>query len=76
MAITKFAEKIPCEIKIYPIPDIAESEKFANYILSQIFYQSGEKINSNGFPSSAIGISSSDIILDKRDCIIIFVFLC
>jgi len=44
MAITQFAHDLPCEIKIYPLPDAAYSKKFAKYILSQIFYQSGEKL--------------------------------
>ncbi|MDP3026903.1 MAG: methyltransferase domain-containing protein [Nanoarchaeota archaeon] len=44
MAIMKFVSDLPCEIKIYPIPDIAQSKKFAKYALSQIFYQSGEKL--------------------------------
>jgi SAM-dependent methyltransferase len=44
LAIAKFAEKIPCEIKIYPIPDIQQSERFAEYILRQIYYQTGEKL--------------------------------
>lgn len=45
MAITKFAEDLGCEVKIYHIPDIKYSERFAKYIISQIFYQSGEKIS-------------------------------
>jgi len=44
MAITQFSQDLPCEVKIYPIPDIKKSDKFARYILSQIFYQSGEKL--------------------------------
>ncbi len=44
MAITQFSHDLPCEVKIHPIPDIKQSDKFARYILSQIFYQSGEKL--------------------------------
>jgi len=44
MAITKFAQGIPCEVKIYPIPDFPKTDSFAKYILSQIFYQSGEAL--------------------------------
>jgi SAM-dependent methyltransferase len=44
MMISKFTQDFPCETKIYPIPDAPKSEKFADYILSQIFYQSGEKL--------------------------------
>lgn len=44
MAITKFSQSLPCEVKIYPIPDVKNTEKFANYLLNQIFYQSGERL--------------------------------
>jgi len=32
MAITKFSQDLPCEIKIYPIPDVKPSPRFAEYI--------------------------------------------
>ena len=44
MAITKFSQNLPCEVKIYPIPDIEYTNKFTQYILNQIYYQSGEKL--------------------------------
>ena len=44
MAIAKFVQDLPCEVKIYPIPDIPQSNKFAEYLLKQIFYQSGENL--------------------------------
>lgn len=45
MAITKFVQDLPCEVKIYPIPDIKQTSKFASYMLNQIFYQSGERLS-------------------------------
>lgn len=44
MAISRFSQELSCEVKIYPIPDILNSNKFAKFTLSQIFYQSGEKL--------------------------------
>jgi SAM-dependent methyltransferase len=44
MAIARFVQDLPCEVKIYPIPDIPQSDKFADYLLKQIFYQSEEKL--------------------------------
>jgi SAM-dependent methyltransferase len=45
MAIDEFSRDLHKEVKIYPIPDIKQSEKFATYILRQIYYQSGQEIN-------------------------------
>lgn len=45
MAIDKFASDLGCDFKIYPIPDIHSSDKFAEFIIRQIYYQSGEEIN-------------------------------
>jgi len=46
LAIEKFSRDLPCEIKIYPIPDVAQTDKFAEYILHQIEYHGGEKLTS------------------------------
>jgi SAM-dependent methyltransferase len=59
MTITKFSQNLPCEIKIYPIPDIKTTEKFASYILNQIFYQSGEKLT----PENAIVACSTPSVI-------------
>ena len=45
LAIEKFSRGLPCEIKIYPIPDVSQTNKFAEYLIHQIEYQGGEKIN-------------------------------
>lgn len=45
IAITELAKKLACEVKIYPIPDISMTNKFAKIVLRQINYQSGEKLS-------------------------------
>lgn len=42
LAIEKFSRDLPCKIKIYPIPDVKQTKKFAEYILHQIEYFGGE----------------------------------
>ncbi len=44
MAIDEFARELPCDFKIYPIPDVRETDHFAKYLCNQIFYESGEKV--------------------------------
>ncbi|MFH1585899.1 MAG: methyltransferase domain-containing protein [archaeon] len=44
MAIAKFAQNLPCEVKIYAIPDIDYTDKYAQFILNQLFYQGGEGV--------------------------------
>ena len=44
LAIDKFTRDFQCEVKIYPIPDVNATNRFAQYVISQIFYQSGEKL--------------------------------
>jgi SAM-dependent methyltransferase len=44
LAIEKFSRDLSCEVKIYPIPDVQQTKKFAEYILYQIEYQGGEKL--------------------------------
>jgi len=46
LAIEKFSRDFQCKIKIYTIPDVKQTNKFAEYIIHQIEYQEGEKINS------------------------------
>ncbi len=45
MAIQECFRDIGCEVKIYPIPDIAPTKQFAQYLLSQIRYQGGETLH-------------------------------
>ncbi len=45
LAIEKFSRDLPCEIKIYPIPDVKQTNKFAEYMIHQIEYQCGEKLS-------------------------------
>jgi SAM-dependent methyltransferase len=44
LAIEKFSRDLPCEVKIYPIPDVEQTNKFAEYLLHYIEYQGGEKL--------------------------------
>ena len=44
LGIDAFAQDIPCEMKMYPIKDIPYTDKYAAYMISQIFYQSGERL--------------------------------
>ncbi len=44
LAIEKFSRDFPCEVKVYPIPDVKTTQKFAKYLISQIFYQGGEAL--------------------------------
>jgi len=60
MAITKFAESLNCEVKIYPISDIPVSDRYAKFMLSQIYYQSGENIN----PKNTILACSTPPVID------------
>ena len=46
LAIDKFSRDLPCEVKIYPISDVKQTNKFAEYIISQIDHLGGEKLNS------------------------------
>ncbi|MFH1308189.1 MAG: methyltransferase domain-containing protein [archaeon] len=59
MMITKLASNLPCEIKVYAIPDIEYTNKYARYVLSQIFYQSGEKYT----PENSILACSSPAVI-------------
>ena len=38
LAIEKFSRDLSCEVKIYPIFDVGKTDKFAEYIINQIFY--------------------------------------
>src|SRR3989338_2241845 len=38
LAIEKFSRDLSCEVKIYPIFDVDKTDKFAEYIINQIFY--------------------------------------
>lgn len=44
LAIAKFCSDFKCKVKIYPIPDVKPTPKFAQYMISQIFYQGGERL--------------------------------
>ncbi len=59
LAIVKFSTDFNCKVKIYPIPDIKQTPKFARYMISQIFYQGGEKL----MPTNTIlACSTPDVI--------------
>ncbi len=59
LAIEKFSRDFPCEIKIYPIPDVKMTEQFAKYLLGQIYYQGGEKLTPK---NTLIACSTPDVI--------------
>lgn len=44
LAISRFAADFPCNVKIYPIPDVQYTRRFAEYMLAQIRYQGGERL--------------------------------
>ncbi len=44
LAIDKFSRDLPCEIKIYAIPDVKNTNKFAEYLLHQVEFQGEEKL--------------------------------
>jgi SAM-dependent methyltransferase len=63
MAIEKLSRDLGCEVKIYPVPDVQQTEKFAKYIISQIFYQGQEKLT----PANTIlACSTPDVIKQFR----------
>lgn len=59
MAIDEFARDLGCDFKIYPIPDIRTSDKFATYTLRQIYYQGGEDINPD---NTVVACSTPNVI--------------
>lgn len=44
LAIDAFAAELPCPVRMYPIPDVPNTNRFAQYIISQIAYQSGKNL--------------------------------
>ena len=60
LAIEKFSRDLPCEIKIYPIPDVKQTKKFAEYMLHQIEYQGGEKLT----PKNTVSACSTPPVID------------
>lgn len=45
LMLDKFSRGLSCKVKIYPIGDVKNTPKFAQYMLRQIFYQWGKEIN-------------------------------
>lgn len=60
LAIEKFSRDLSCKTKIYSIPDIKPTDKFAEYLIHQIEYQYGDKIN----PKNAILVCSTPSVLN------------
>ena len=59
LAIDKFANNLGCKVSIYPIKDIPQTEKYAQFLIGQIFYQSGKELNPK---NTILGCSTSPII--------------
>lgn len=59
LAIEKFSKDLPCEVKIYPIPDVKETDKFAEYLIHQIDFLGGEKLN----PSNTFLVCSTPSVI-------------
>ena len=59
LAIEKFARDLPVEIKIYPIQDIRQTDKFADYLIKQISYQGNEEIN----PKNTVLVCSTPSVI-------------
>ena len=45
MAISFLGKDLPCEVLVYPIPDVKQTDKFASYILRQVYYQHGVRLS-------------------------------
>src|SRR3989338_6729303 len=58
-AIDKFSRNMPCKISIYPIKDIYQTDRYARFLVSQIFYQSGKELNPQ---NSILGCSTPPVI--------------
>ncbi|MCR4327505.1 MAG: methyltransferase domain-containing protein [Nanoarchaeota archaeon] len=59
LAIEKFSKNINCETKIYPISDVKETKKFAEYIIHRIEYLGGEKLT----PKNTLIASSTPSVI-------------
>ena len=59
LAIEKFSRDLPCEVKIYPISDVKQTDKFAEYILHQIEYYGEEKLTPK---NSVLACSTPSVI--------------
>lgn len=59
IAIDTFAATLPGEVKIYPIPDVRQTSRFALYMLSQMYYQSGERLTPK---NTILACSTPDVI--------------
>lgn len=64
LAIDKFSQNLDCKVSIYPIKDIPQTDKYAQFLLSQIFYQSGKILTPE---NTILGCSTPPVIsLFKR----------
>ena len=43
IALEDFVRDIPCEVRVYPVKDIPDTDQYGEYLVRQIFYQSGER---------------------------------
>jgi SAM-dependent methyltransferase len=59
LSIDKFSRDLPCEVKIYPIPDVVATSKFASYLLRQIEFLGGEKLT----PSNTVLACSTPSVI-------------
>ena len=59
LAIEKFSRDLSCEVKIYPIFDVDKTDKFAEYIINQIFYYGNEKLT----PKDTIIVCSTPSVI-------------
>ncbi len=59
LAIEKFSRDLPCEVKIYPIQDVRQTNKFAEYMLNQINYYGGEKL----MPANTLLVCSTPSVI-------------
>ncbi|MEK7648682.1 MAG: methyltransferase domain-containing protein [Patescibacteria group bacterium] len=59
MAIQECFRDIGCEVKIYPIPDTAPTNEYAQYLLSHIQYQGGQLLRPS---NTLLACSTPDVI--------------
>src|SRR3989344_294289 len=59
LAIEKFCRDFKCKVSIYPIKDIPQTHKYAQFVIGQIFYQSDKNLTPQ---NTILGCSTPPVI--------------
>ncbi len=59
LAIDKFSRDLNCRVSMYPIKDISITDKYAQFLISQIFHQSDKELTSK---NTMLGCSTLPVI--------------